>query len=215
MRIYSEYLYPRIVNNILSNPQITMYRKDILANVSGNILEIGFGTGLNLPCYPSFVKNITAIDSNEGMNILAQRRAEQSGIKVNLKELNAEVMPFDNNFFDTVVSTFTFCSINDINNALKEIHRILKNNGKLIFLEHGLSPNPKIRKWQNLINPFYLKISEGCNLNRDIKKIIENNNFKITQIEQFYCEDMLKISGYLYKGIAGPFHNPPKIDIRL
>lgn len=202
MGLYSKYIYPHIVEYILSSVSVTKYRKEALSNVNGNILEIGFGTGLNLLCYPPFVKEITAIDISEGMNLIARKRANQSGIKVNLKTLNAEVLPFDNNSFDTIVSTFTFCSIDDMNSALKEINRVLKPDGILIFLEHGLSPNPKIGKWQNRINPFYLIVSDGCNLNRDIKNIIESNKFKITHLDQFYCEHMPQISGCFYKGMA-------------
>lgn len=202
MGLYSKHIYPHIIEYILSNPSVTRYRKEALAHVKGDILEIGFGTGLSLPCYPAFVKEITAIDTNEGMNVIASKRASQLGIKVNIKTLNAEVLSFDNNSFDSIVSTFTFCSIGNTDAALKEFCRVLKPDGRLVFLEHGLSTDPKVINWQNRLNPVYLLTSDGCNLNRDIKNIIERNKFKITQLEQFYCEHMLKIMGYYFKGVA-------------
>lgn len=202
MGLYSKYIYPRVVDYLLSNPGVTQYRKAILAYVKGNILEIGFGTGLNLPCYPPSVKEITVIDTNEGMNSLARKRVEHSGIKVDLKLLNAETLPFEDNTFDSIVSTFTFCSIDNIDAALKEFLRILKPDGILIFLEHGLSSNQRISKWQNRINPFYKSFSDGCNLNRNIKDIIERNNFKFDFIEQFHSKHMIILADYLYRGIA-------------
>ncbi len=202
MGLYSKHIYPRIIDCMLSNPIISDYRKEILKFVKGEILEIGFGTGLNLSYYPSAIREITVIDTNAGMNSLAQKRVNKSQIRVHLKLLNAETLPFENNAFDTIVSTFTFCSIENIDAALQELRRVLKPDGKLVFLEHGLSNDPKISKWQNIINPIYKIPSDGCNLNRDIKSIIERNNFTFDFIEQFYCKDMIKLGGYLYKGIA-------------
>lgn len=202
MGLYSKYIYPKIIETLLSIPSVMKERKDILSHVKGNILEIGFGTGLNLPCYPNFVKEITVLETNEGMNLLANKRIKSSQIKVNFKLLSAELLPFDDEAFDSVVSTFTFCSIKNINSAMKEFYRVLKPNGQLLFLEHGLSQNKKIRFIQNHINPFYKLISDGCNLNRNIKSITEKNGFAISYLEQFYDKHMIKLTGYLYKGIA-------------
>lgn len=202
MAFYTKYIYPRIIDNILSTPEVMKYRKEVLKAVSGEVLEIGFGTGLNLTCYPSETKEITVIDTNAGMNSLAQKRVDKSNIKVHLKLLNAEILPFESNTFDTVVSTFTLCSIDNVDAAIQELYRVLKSDGKLIFLEHGLSADTKISKLQNFINPFYRIPSDGCNLNRDIKDIIYKNGFNFEFIEQFYSKDMIKLAGYLYKGIA-------------
>ncbi|MCX7923490.1 MAG: class I SAM-dependent methyltransferase [Clostridia bacterium] len=202
MSLYSKYIYPRVIDYLLSGAGIMEYRKGVLSHVRGNILEIGFGTGLNLPCYPPSVKEITVIDKNTGMNSLAQKRLKYSGIKVHLKLLNAETLPFEDNTFDSIVSTFTFCSIENIDAALHEFYRVLKPNGKLIFLEHGLSSDQRISKWQHRINPLYKITSNGCNLNRDIRDIIKRSNFTFDNIEQFYSKDMIKLAGYLYKGVA-------------
>lgn len=202
MGLYSKYIYPKIIERLLSIPSVMKERKDILSHVKGNILEIGFGTGLNLPCYPNFVKKITVLETNEGMNLLANKRIKSSQIKVNFKLLSAESLPFDDETFDCVVSTFTFCSIQNINSAMKEFYRVLKPNGQLLFLEHGLSSDKKISFIQNHMNPFYKIFSDGCNLNRNIKNIIEENGFAISDLEQFYDKHMIKLTGYLYKGIA-------------
>jgi ubiquinone/menaquinone biosynthesis C-methylase UbiE len=202
MGLYSKYIFPKIIESLLSKPSVMKQRKDILSHVKGDILEIGFGTGLNLLSYPSFVKEITVIDTNEGMNTLANKRIESSEMIVNFKLLNAESLPFKDETFDTVVSTFTFCSIENINAAMKEFHRVLKLNGQLIFLEHGLSPNKKISFIQNHINPFYKLFSEGCSINLNIKNIVEENGFLINELEQFYDKNMIKIAADLYKGIA-------------
>lgn len=206
MAFYTKYIYPRIIDNILSTPEVMKYRKEVLKDVSGEVLEIGFGTGLNLSCYPSSINEITVIDTNAGMNSLAQKRVDKSNIKVHLELLNAETLPFESNSFDTIVSTFTLCSIENVDAAIQELHRVLKSDGKLIFLEHGLSTDKNISKWQNFINPFYKIPSDGCNLNRDIKDILVRNDFKFKFIEQFYSKDMIKLAGYLYKGIAVKFN---------
>ena len=117
------------------------------------MLEVGFGIGLNLPHYPPGVKKLTIIDKNSGMDKKAQKRIQQSDIKIESKVLNGEELPFENEMFDSVSSTYTLCSIKNINNVLDEIFRVLKPDGKLFFQEHGLSDDPKVQKWQIFLNP--------------------------------------------------------------
>jgi ubiquinone/menaquinone biosynthesis C-methylase UbiE len=202
MGLYSKYIFPKIIEALLSMPSVMDERKDLLAHVKGSILEIGFGTGLNLPCYPNFVKEITALETNDGMNVLASKRIKSSQIKVNFKLLSAELLPFEDETFDCVVSTFTFCSIENINAAMKEFHRVLKPDGQLLFFEHGLSPNKTERFLQKHLNPIYKLFSGGCNLNRNIQGIIEDNGFDFSHLDKFYNKHMIKLAGYLYKGIA-------------
>lgn len=202
MGLYSKYFYPKIIDSLLSKPEIMKHRQAALSNSRGKILEIGFGTGLNLLCYPTSVKEITVIDTNAAMGVLAEEKMKDSDINVIFKLLSAEKLPFEDNTFDSVVSTFTFCSIDGIDSAITEMKRVLKPDGRLIFLEHGVSCEPKVSKWQNRVNPFYKIFSDGCNLNRDIKDIIQRNNFEFEHIEQFYCKDLFKLAGYFYKGVA-------------
>lgn len=202
MGIYSKYIFPRIMNQALSDKVTGNYRKNLLEQASGNILEIGFGTGLNLPNYPNGVKKISTVEINPGMNSLAQSRIEATGIEVKQHLLTAEKMPFDEGTFDTVVSTWTLCSIADIDSAISEIYRVLKPGGRFLFLEHGLSNETNIQVWQNRLNKINSIFAEGCNLNRNIVKLLEKYPWQINEEKQFYIKDMPKIVAYMYQGTA-------------
>ncbi|WP_421657283.1 class I SAM-dependent methyltransferase [Leptothermofonsia sp. ETS-13] len=169
--------------------------------MSGDVLEIGFGTGLNLAYYPNSVKKITTVDVNPGMRSLAQKRIQASAIAVDHRVLNSEHLPMPDHSFDSVVSTWTLCSIANVEQALKEIYRVLKPGGQFFFVEHGLSNDPKIQVWQNRLTPIQKVIADGCHLNRNIRQLIENQ-FDSVRIEQFYADNFPKIVGYLSKGVA-------------
>jgi ubiquinone/menaquinone biosynthesis C-methylase UbiE len=186
----------------MSMPHLASHRKDVLEEVSGNILEIGFGTGLNLAHYPSSTRKITTVDVNVGMNALAKKRIEQSSIEVESLTLNGENLPMEDESFDSVVSTWTMCSIKNIDQAMCEIYRVLRPGGRLFFIEHGLSDDPKVQKWQNCINPIQKIWADGCHLNRDIQKIIEKTNLCIEKLDKFYMEKSPRCIGYSYKGSA-------------
>jgi ubiquinone/menaquinone biosynthesis C-methylase UbiE len=134
MGFYSQVLFPRLLDWSMSSPELSKYRQEILANVDGETLEIGFGTGLNLPFYPDSVEKLMTVDVNPGMNALAQKRVESSTIKVEQQVLNGEHLPMADNTFDHVVSTWTLCSIVQVDNALDEIYRVLKPGGTFIFI---------------------------------------------------------------------------------
>jgi SAM-dependent methyltransferase len=202
LSFYSDVVIPFVYDKSMDKPHIKEGRKNILKNVSGEVLEIGFGTGLNIPHYPPSVTKLTIIDKNPGMNKQAQERISASKIKVDNKVLNGEELPFEDESFDSVVSTFTLCSIQNIDKSLKEIHRVLNPNGKFFFQEHGLANDPKIQKWQNRLNPFQKIWADGCNLNRDIKSLIENNGFSITEFKNYFLEKGLKTHTFMYEGIA-------------
>jgi ubiquinone/menaquinone biosynthesis C-methylase UbiE len=202
MGLYAKYVFPHILEYAMSRPILVDCRKDTLSEVKGEILEIGFGTGINLPYYPENVRRITGVDINVNMHSKAEKRLKSSHIKVDYHPLNAESLPFPDQTFDTVVSTFTLCSINNIHRALSEIARVLRPNGRFFFAEHGLSPNYGVQKWQHRLNPINKALSCGCNLNRNIKALVESCNLKILKLDQFYLEKAPKIFGYMYKGIA-------------
>jgi len=201
MSLYSRFILPYLLDLSLSDPISSKYRKQLLSEVSGEVLEIGFGTGLNLAYYPENTTKVTTIDPNPGMNRLARKRIQESKIAVDNRLLSSEDLPFPDNHFDSIVSTWTLCSIANIDRAMAEIYRVLKPNGKFYFIEHGLSNEAKIKVWQNRLNPIQKAIADGCHLNRNIKKILENQ-FKSIIIEEFYVENVPKIMGYYYKGIA-------------
>jgi ubiquinone/menaquinone biosynthesis C-methylase UbiE len=185
----------------MSDPIFSQYRKEILSEVSGEVLEIGFGTGLNLLYYPSDIQKLVTVDPNPGMNRLAQKRIEASKITVDNRVLSGENLPFADNSFDSVVSTWTLCSIPKVEQAVEEIYRVLKSGGKFYFIEHGLSNEPKVQVWQNRLTPIQKIIADGCHLNRNIRQIVEKQ-FKNLTVEEFYAPDSPKIAGYLYKGVA-------------
>jgi ubiquinone/menaquinone biosynthesis C-methylase UbiE len=186
----------------MSLPHLAKYRKEVLEGVSGNVLEIGFGTGLNLPHYPDSIKKITTVDVNAGMNTLAQKRIDQSSIVVENLTLNGENLPMEDEFFDSVVSTWTMCSIQNIEQAMKEIQRVLKPGGRLFFIEHGLSDDKKVQSWQNCLNPIQKIWADGCHLNRNIQEIVERPNLCIEKLDKFYMEKSPRCLGYSYQGSA-------------
>ena len=188
----------------LSVPAVTARRKRLLANVRGEILEIGFGTGLNLPFYPTQVRQITVAEPNSQLSALGRKRIQSSPIEIDFHPMGAEQLPFANQTFDSVVSSFTLCSILEVTAALAEIRRVLKPDGCFYFLEHGLSPDPVVCLWQNRLTPLYSWLACGCHLNRDMVQIIEQGGFTFLELESIYLPGEIKISGYTYQGVATP-----------
>ncbi|MEA5508725.1 class I SAM-dependent methyltransferase [Crocosphaera sp. UHCC 0190] len=201
MGFYSNFIFPWGIEWMMSQSPFPEYRQELLKDVSGDVLEIGFGTGLNLAYYPETVKKLTVIDPNSGMNRFAKKRLETSQIPVESKVLGGENLPMDSESFDTVVSTWTLCSIPNVDQALSEIYRVLKPGGKFYFIEHGLSRDPNIQVWQNRLTPLQKVMADGCHLNRDIKQLVETY-FNQVIVEEFYCLDFPKLSGYMYRGVA-------------
>ncbi len=201
MGFYSQKILPYLLDWSLSDSVFAKYRQEVLAGVEGEVLEIGFGTGLNLSYYPEQIHKIITVDNNPGMNALAQKRIQESSITVDHRILNGENLPMADNTFDSVVSTWTLCSIEKVEQALREIYRVLKPGGKFLFLEHGLSNEPNVQVWQNRLTPLQKVIADGCHFNRNIRQIVENQ-FDVVTLEEFYAEKMPKIGGYMYKGVA-------------
>ncbi|MGH7200278.1 MAG: class I SAM-dependent methyltransferase [Planctomycetaceae bacterium] len=202
MGLYSRLIFPRLCDLALDRPHVARLRRELLADVSGDVLEIGFGTGLNLPCYPEHVRKITVVDPNPGMHRRARRRIEQSGIEVDQRLLRGEDLPFDEAAFDCVVSTFTLCSIEPVERALAEAHRVLKPGGRFLFLEHGLSPEPNVQTWQRRLNPFQRRLGGRCRLDRNFRELISRQPFRSVRIDEFYLEGTPRTHGYIYRGVA-------------
>ena len=152
--------------------------------------------------YPAKVRRITTVDPNAGMHRLAQRRVRQSKIEVDQRVLSGERLPFEDDCFDCAVSTFTLCSIEDVSQAVAEVYRVLRPGGRFLFLEHGLSPDPKVQKWQRRLNWLEMRLADGCHLDRNMKKLIAVRPFSSVQVEEFYLERTPRTHGYLYRGIA-------------
>ena len=204
INIYRHYVFPKLLDAELSKPDISELRHLLLANAKGNVLELGFGTGLNLTHYPSCVSKLTRVDINPGMNELAQQRVNESPIEVISAVLNADKLPFSDNSFDTVVSTWTLCSISNVENALREAARVLKPGGQFLFLEHGLSRDPKVQKWQHLLNPVNKLFTDGCQINRNIQETIAAA-LQIKTCEEFEFKRYPRTHGSFYRGSATKF----------
>ena len=202
MGFYSRIVFPRLCDLFLGRPFVAKLRRQLLADAQGSILEIGFGTGLNLPCYPNQVRRITTVDPNPGMHQLAQRRIRRTGIVVDHRQLSGERLPFDDGAFDCVVSTFTLCSIDKVDQALREVRRVLKPGGRFLFLEHGLCPEPNVQRWQLRLNWLEQKLADGCRLDRNIAALVNAAGFGTTNVEQFHLEGVPRTHGYLYRGAA-------------
>lgn len=204
MRLYSNVIFPRLMDLSMAGTDLAPYRQAVLSQVQGTTLEIGFGTGLNLPHYPPDVAAIMALDPNPGMRALAQRRIEANSIEVNWIASSAETIPLPDSSVDSIVSTWTLCSIPEIDRALQEIQRVLKPTGRFHFVEHGLSSDRGIQTWQRWLNPVQRVMGDGCQLIREFPSLIESNGMQLEQIETTYADSLPKVLGYFYQGIARP-----------
>jgi ubiquinone/menaquinone biosynthesis C-methylase UbiE len=202
VNVYQQFVFPRLLDRMMQGDPFSTYRRSLLADVSGDVLEIGFGTGLNLAHYPERVQRLTTVEPNAGMNSLARRRIEAGAIAVDQQLLSSEALPMAAECFDSVVSTWTLCSIAQVEQALSEIWRVLRPGGRFFFIEHGLAADdPTLQRWQHRINPLQNLIGDGCNLNRDMAALVRQV-FPNTVVDQFYMENMPKIGGYMYRGVA-------------
>lgn len=200
MGLYSKYVFPRFYDQLMDKPFWAKYRKDQLALVDGEILEIGVGTGLNLPQYPSHVRRITTVDPNPGMNKRLQRRIDETGIEVDKRIISSESLPFEDASFDSVVSTITLCSIPDAQQAMSELFRVLKPGGRIHFLEHGISPDTKVAKWQQRLNWLQGRFADGCTLTLDVPELLSTQPFSSVEIDTFYMEQTPRTHGFMFRG---------------
>lgn len=202
MGLYSRLVFPWLCDCLLSQPFLAKYRQELLATVEGDVLEIGFGTGLNLPHYPPHVRRITTVDPNAGTRRRAQRRIQHSGVEVDQRSLDCERLPFADGSFDCVVSSWTLCSIDDVGQALGEVHRVLRPGGRFLFLEHGLSPDPRVQKWQRRLNWLERRLVGGCRLDRDIRALVSAQPFAAVDVAEFALEKLPRTHGHTYRGVA-------------
>ena len=203
MGFYSNVIVPFFYDYSMDSQKINEGRKSILGKITeAEIVEIGFGTGINLKFYPENVKKIIGIDPKEGMLKQFKKKSSNGRIEIELLRQSGEEIPFPDNSISAVVSTYTLCSIKNIASALNEIYRVLKPGGKYYFLEHGLADNPKTQKWQHRLNPIQNIWADGCNLNRNMESLIRNAGLKIIELKNYYMERDPKIVGYMYEGIA-------------
>lgn len=203
MSLYEQKILPHIINCACGSPPIRQLRKKIVPLCKGKVLEIGMGSGLNLPYYDSAkVEFIWGLEPSIGMRKRASKNITKSKLEVKWLDLPCETIPLADNSVDTILLTFCLCTISNTDMALKEMHRVLKPEGQLFFAEHGISNDKKTAKWQNRITPSWKKIAGGCHLNRPIDQLIADANFKINSMEKFYQSNIPKIAAFMYLGEA-------------
>ena len=204
MSFYDDRVLPHLIDLACSTKPTRKQREKIVHLAEGDVLEIGFGSGLNLPYYDARkVRRIFGLEPSAGMRRKAQPNVDASGLDVEFIDLPGEDIPLEPNSVDTVLVTYTLCSIDDAVAALGGMRRVLKPGGNLLFCEHGAAPDGNVRRWQNRLNPGWKRFSGGCNMNRDIPGLIESSGFRITTDERMYIPG-LKILSYNYWGSAKP-----------
>ena len=203
MSFYQEYLYPYLVDILGDPPPIRKIRQQIIPQAQGQVLEIGAGSGANFKHYdPAKVTRLYALEPNPGMIRLAERKRRETRLDVEFLGLPGERIPLEDGSIDTVVSTFTMCTIPGIMDAVREIVRILKPSGILIFFELGRSPDSSVQRWQKQIEPIFHWLFQGLYLTRDIPTLLLQGGFQIEQIEKGYLAQFPKSASYCWWGIA-------------
>ena len=203
MSFYDKYILPSFLNCACGSKPIKYQRSKVVPMAEGVVLEVGIGSGLNIPYYDSTkISAIIGLDPSEELNNMAKKVAADKGLEVDFILGSAEAIPLPDNHVDSVLVTYTLCTIPDVLSASKEMRRVLKPDGKMIFCEHGLAPDAGVAKWQARIDPYWGKIAGGCHLNRDIPQLIQSAGFNIQSMEQMYLPSTPKFAGYNYWGVA-------------
>ena len=187
MGLYTRFILPKVVEFTCSMKPSMRQRAKVVPFALGSVLEVGFGSGLNLPFYDNTkVQHVWALDPSREMWTLAEERVRGAGIPVEFLNATAEEIPLPNRSADTVLVTFTLCSLPDVRRALREMARVLKQGGELVFCEHGLAPDENVRRWQNRLNPIWKAFGGGCNLNRPIPSLLEQGGFRMREMSSMY-----------------------------
>jgi len=203
MSLYDKYILPKIIDWGCGQEIMQQQRQQVVPMAYGRILEIGIGSGRNLPFYDStHVEKVIGIDPSAEMLAMARERSRDLPFPVEFVQMGSETIPLDDHSVDTVLMTFTLCTIPDVEAALQQMRRVLKPGGELIFCEHGRAPDANIQKWQDRINPLWKRCFGGCNINRNIPALLRASGFRINRIEQTYLPDTPRIAGYRYLGTA-------------
>jgi len=205
MSFYDDYILPHLINLAMRNRELLPYRERVLSSARGRVLEIGIGSGLNLPFYASRIDEILGLEPAARLVAMAQLAAGRFKAPVTVITGSAEAIPIDDDSIDTVVSTWTLCSIPDAVGALREMRRVLKPGGQLLFVEHGLAPEESVCKWQNRLTPVWKRIGGGCHLNRPIRALIESAGFGIVRLDTGYAKGPRPMT-FFYEGCATPIN---------
>ncbi len=203
MGIYARHIGPRFVNCLCSADDIAAERRKVVPHASGIVLEIGIGPGLNLQFYdPARVERVIGVDPSASFLRLGRERHRASPVPLEIIQASAEALPLEDASVDTAVITYTLCSVDDPEQALREVRRVLTPEGRLLFLEHGLSDEPAVALWQHRLNPLWRRLAVGCNLNRPVAPLLEGAGFAIRSINRHYLDGAPRPVGFLCQGMA-------------
>ncbi len=204
MGLYARYVFPRILDFVMRQEPVRLQREQVVPRARGDVLELGVGSGLNLPHYDrARITRLRAIDPSPDLQRLARQRADAAGIDVELLTASAEEIPLPDASVDTVVITYTLCSIPAVERALGEMRRVLRPAGTLLFSEHGRAPDPGVVRWQDRLNPIWRRISSGCNMNRPIADLLGGAGFALPELETAYLPGP-RVLTFTYWGRATP-----------
>lgn len=203
MSFYDDHILPHIIHIACGTKPILKQREKIVPQAEGRVLEMGMGSGINIRYYnPDKVEKIWGLEPSAGMRQKAKSRVESAPFDLEWLDLPAEDIPLDDKSVDTIVLTYTLCTIPDWLSAVKQMRRVLKSSGKLLFSEHGKAPDASVKKWQDRINPLWMKIAGGCHLNRDIPELLIEGGFNIKEMDTLYVPSTPKVTGFTYWGYA-------------
>jgi ubiquinone/menaquinone biosynthesis C-methylase UbiE len=201
MGFYERSVLPRVVNVMCGTGQIDKLRARVAEGLAGEVLEVGFGSGLNVPHYPAEVERVYAVDPSFTGRRLAGKRVAASPVPVEYVGLDGQDLPLKARSVDAALSTFTLCTIPDVGRALGEIHRVLRPGGTVHFLEHGLSPDGRVAAWQHRLTPVQRRIGGGCHLDRPIDRLLSEAGFELGEVRNYHLKGP-KTFGYMYEGVA-------------
>jgi SAM-dependent methyltransferase len=202
MGCYGQWVLPRIVNTTCGMARLAPLRRRVCAGLAGDVVEIGFGSGHNIPFYPAAVTGVAAVEPSDLSWRLAAGRVRASRVPVQRAGLDGQRLPFDDGGCDAVLSTWTLCTIPDAAAALSEVRRVLKSGGSFHFLEHGLAPDENVRRWQRRLEPLHKRLVGGCHLTRPIADLLTAAGFTVTDLDVFYEADAPKVTGAASLGVA-------------
>ncbi|MEA2364362.1 MAG: hypothetical protein QOD71_3507 [Thermoleophilaceae bacterium] len=202
MGLYGEQVLPRIVNVACGLKGVEPLRRRVCDGLEGEVVEIGFGSGLNVPFYPAAVTRVAAVEPADVGWKLAEKRRAATSVPVERSGLDGQALPFADNSYDTALSTWTLCTIPDVATALSEVRRVLKPGGALRFVEHGLAPDERVRRWQHRLEPMQKRVFGGCHLTRPVVDLLTAAGFTITDLDVFYEESTPKPLGANSLGVA-------------
>jgi ubiquinone/menaquinone biosynthesis C-methylase UbiE len=202
MGFYKDQLLPRFQDKVMDRRATRDVRARVCAGLRGDVVEIGFGTGLNTPYYPPEVTKVLAIEPSSVCMGIAEPRIARSSTTVELAGLNGEQLDLPSEAFDAVLSTWTLCTIPNVTNALAELRRVLKPGGWFHFVEHGHAPDPPVARWQRRLEPLNKRLAGGCHLTRKIPEEIEQAGFAVEQLETYYFQGEPKLFAYTFEGRA-------------